>query len=243
MSACRKRVVRRGSGLTWAALGRVVSVSIVLATPWTVSATPPTVVLVWIDRAGLEAAAAPFGVEAQRSFDGALRGVTAPGFCGGSAPAPGFECVQPSGLLRVLPPLICPAVQGGRADRVETFFAELQGRRLVRGFVSRMEDTAVDFRLVGTGGAWDLDEVHRSLSPHSAGQTRTTRMRLECRGGQKEPEPAWIFIAGAAQPLLYRGSGRRLAVPTGTAEYPVAFAPPSRTLRRPGSAPAPARRA
>jgi hypothetical protein len=158
-------------------------------------ATPPTVVLVWIDRAGLEAAAAPFGVEAQRSFDGALRGVTAPGLCGGSAPAPGFECVQPSGLLRVLPPLICPAVQGGRADRVETFFAELEGRRLVRGFVSRMEDTAVGFRLVRTGGVWDLDEIHRSLSLHSAGQTRTTRMRLECRGGRKEPEPEGIFTA------------------------------------------------
>ena len=239
MSECRKRVTRRGSGLAWAALGRAVSVSIVLAAPWTMArATPPTVVLVWIDRAGLEAAAAPFGVEAQRSFDGALRGVTAPGLCGGSASAHGFECVQPSGLLRALPPLICPAVQGGRADQVETFFAEL------RGPAARPRIRQPDG---GHGGGLPPRPHRRSVGPRRDPPIPLAPLgRADAHDSHAPGVPARTEGARAGGDLHRAGFCGHWPGASGAGNPPLApavIAPPSRTLRRPGSAPAPARRA
>jgi hypothetical protein len=146
-------------------------------------ATPPIAVSVWLDRAGVEAAAASFDPEARRWFGRVLAGLVATDRCSGKPPGPPFACVDEGALLtRALPVLACPAVRAGRADRVEAFFETLGRRRLVRGDVSFVGPSTVTYRLVRPAGGWAISEVHRAVSPQPVAEGREVLAHLGCHG-------------------------------------------------------------
>lgn len=146
-------------------------------------ATPPVAVSVWLDRAGIEAAAAAFEAEERRWFGRALAGLLGTERCHGTLPEPPFACVDEGALLtRALPVLVCPAVRAGRTDRVEVFFETLGRRRLVRGSVSFVGTTTVIFRLIPQGAAWAISNVHQAVSPQPGAEGRETIASLACPG-------------------------------------------------------------
>jgi hypothetical protein len=145
-------------------------------------ATPPVTVSVWLDRVGVEAAAAGFDPEARRAFGRLLAGLAGAGRCDGQPPGPPFACVDESALLtRALPVLACAAVHAKQTDRVEAFFETLARRRLVRGVVSFVGATTVTYRLVRPAGGWAISEAHRAISPRPGADGREVVAFLECR--------------------------------------------------------------
>jgi hypothetical protein len=138
---------------------------------------------VWIDPAGVEAAAVGFGPNERRWFGRVLAGLVGVDRCSGTRPGPRFACVDEGALLiRALPLLACPAVRSGRTDRVEAFFETLARRRLVRGEVSFVGPSTVTYRLVGPATGWAISEIHRPVSPRPGATGREITAHLACRG-------------------------------------------------------------